>query len=403
MIGIVVIMAFAVLMIVVENLVVMLDRAGVEPIVDTSSMMVVVVGMVPKMQPRKDNARGYIEGDDQPSATSPVVTQRAPVPLSRLGNLPLRPSRTHLLENTRVKAGQFRLLRQKPLDEQPLRYNRDLHLAWRCLMKRFVSFVVLGMALGCGSSSDSSTTQLAAPTNLKASILSGGIHLTWTDNSSNETEFQIERKDAGGQFVKAYSVTFDITQYHDSQVTAGATYAYRVRAMAGSQPSDYSNEMSIKLRGPGDPVSFRTDIVPIFNSSCGATTSGCHNREAYAATMNMGCRGWLALEDATLGAKFYSGPMSGQNTGCPDRTLHQRLTQLDAWMCSNPLLKYVVPNSTATSRLHQIVSGNPTGNGKCEKSPGVPNTAMPPAPAAPLSASDLQLLTDWINQGAQNN
>lgn len=269
-------------------------------------------------------------------------------------------------------------------------------------MKRFVGFVALGMALGCGSSSDSSP-QLAAPTNLKASILSGGIHLTWTDNSSNETEFQIERKDAGGQFVKAYSVTFDITQYHDSQVTAGASYAYRVRAMAGSQPSDYSNEMSIKVRGPGDPVSFRTDIVPIFNSSCGATTSGCHNREAYAATMNMGCRGWLALEDATLGAKFYSGPMAGQNTGCPDRTLHQRLTQLDAWMCSNPLLKYVVPNSTATSRLHQIVSGNPTGNGKCEKSPGVPNTAMPPAPAAPLSAGDLQILTDWINQGAQNN
>ena len=274
-------------------------------------------------------------------------------------------------------------------------------------MKRLVGFIaIVGAGLpsmmGCGSSPGSSIP-LTAPSNLNASILTGGVHLTWTDNSSNETEFQIERKDPGGQFVKAYTVTFDLTQYHDAQVTSGMTYAYRVRAMAGAEPSGYSNEMSIKVRSPGDPVSLKNDLVPIFNASCGTGTSGCHSREAYGAASNMGCRGWLTLEDAALGSKYYSGPMNGQNTGCQDRTLHQRLTQLDAWMCSNPNVKYITPNSTANSRLHQIVSGNPTGNGKCEKSPGVPNTAMPPAPAPALSATDLQLLTDWINQGALNN
>lgn len=269
-------------------------------------------------------------------------------------------------------------------------------------MKRPLRFVaMIGMSLGCGSSPGSAPS-LAAPSNLTASILSGGAHLTWKDNSADETGFEIERKDSGGQFVKAYSVTFDIAQYHDAQVAAGAMYTYRVRAVAGDRTSDYSNEMSILIRNPG-PVSFKTDIVPIFNRSCGTTTSGCHARDAYGAASGMGCRGWLALEDAALGAKYYSGPMNGQNTGCPDRTLYQRLTQLDAWMCSNPLLKYIVPNSPGTSRLHQIVSGNPTGNGKCEKSPGVPNTAMPPAPAQPLSAGEVQLLTDWINEGAQNN
>lgn len=269
-------------------------------------------------------------------------------------------------------------------------------------MKRLVGFIaIVGATFGCGSGSGSSS-QFSAPSNLNAALLSGGVHLTWTDNSTNETEFQIERKDPGGQFVKAYTVTFDIVQYHDAQVTIGSTYSYRVRAMQGDQASAYSNEMNIMVKAPG-PVSFRTDIVPMFNRSCGTSTSGCHARDAYGANSSMGCRGWLTLEDATLGAKFYSGPMNGQNTNCPDRTLYQRLTQLDAWMCSNPLLKYIVPNNTATSRLHQIVSGNPTGNGKCEKSPGVPNTAMPPAPAQPLSAPEVQLLTDWINQGAQNN
>lgn len=269
-------------------------------------------------------------------------------------------------------------------------------------MKRLVGLVVAcSTALGCGSGS-SSSSQLAAPSNLTAAVLSGGVHLTWMDNSPDEAEFQIERKDSSGQFVKAYTVTFDIAQYHDSQVSAGTAYTYRVRAVAGDRVSAYTNEASITLRNPG-PVSFKSDIVPLFNRSCGTTAAGCHSREAYAATLNMGCRGWLALEDATLGAKFYSGPMSGQNTNCPDRTLYQRLLQLDAWMCSNPPIKYITPNSTAQSRLHQIVSGNPTGNGKCEKSPGVPNTAMPPAPATPLSASEIQLLTEWINAGAPNN
>lgn len=44
----------------------------------------------------------------------------------------------------------------------------------------------------------------------------------------------VERKDPGGQFANAYTVTFDITQYHDAKVTAGATYSYRVRAMSDS-------------------------------------------------------------------------------------------------------------------------------------------------------------------------
>lgn len=267
-------------------------------------------------------------------------------------------------------------------------------------MKRLSYFVVLcGAAIGCGSGTAS---QLAAPSNLSAVLLSGGAHLTWTDNSADESEFQIERKDSSGQFAKTSSVALDIAQYHDTQVTTGTFYTYRVRAVAGNRASDYSNEASILLRNPG-PVSFRTDIVPMFNRSCGTTNAGCHSRDAYAATSNMGCRGWLSLEDAALGAKFYSGPKKDQNTNCPDRTLYQRLTQLDAWMCSNPLVRYIAPNSTAQSRIHQIVAGNPSGGGTCEKSPGVPNTAMPPAPAQPLSAGEIQLLADWINQGGKDN
>lgn len=103
--------------------------------------------------------------------------------------------------------------------------------------------MVLGLGLGCGSGA----SQLNAPTNLQAMILTGGAHLTWTDNAKGEDMYMIERKDPGGQFVAKYNVTFDITQYHDSAVTKGATYLYRVMAMSGATASPYSNEVSIAI------------------------------------------------------------------------------------------------------------------------------------------------------------
>jgi len=113
-------------------------------------------------------------------------------------------------------------------------------------MKRSIGLVALFIAaVGCGSGSSAT---LGAPTNLAAAPLSGGLHLTWTDNSKGETMFMIERKDPGKQFVEAYSVPFDITQYHDAQVTIGSTYTYRVRAMSDSSMSDYSNEATMMAK-----------------------------------------------------------------------------------------------------------------------------------------------------------
>lgn len=113
-------------------------------------------------------------------------------------------------------------------------------------MKRFIGSATLCLLLlGCGSGSSSPPK---APSNLATSVLSGGIHVTWTDNSTDEAMFMIERKDPGGQFVDAYSVPFNITQYHDTKVTTGKTYSYRVRAMTDSgSMSDYSNESSTLL------------------------------------------------------------------------------------------------------------------------------------------------------------
>lgn len=271
------------------------------------------------------------------------------------------------------------------------------------LLATSAGFALLVVAtFGCDSSSSSSGS-LAAPSGLATALLGGGAHLTWKDNSPDESEFQIERKEAGGNYVKVDSVTFDIVQYHDEPLSAGVTYSYRVRAVAGERVSEYSNESAIQTAGTPAPVSFKNDIVPMFNRTCGTMTSGCHARDAYSATLNMGCRGWLSLEDAPLGAQFYSGPMKGQSTNCPDRTLYLRLTQLDSWMCENPRKKYITAGSLTESQIYQAVAGDSSGNGKCQKQPGVNLGRMPPAPAAPLPQPDVMRLQQWIMAGAPNN
>jgi hypothetical protein len=104
---------------------------------------------------------------------------------------------------------------------------------------------VLGMVACDGTSAPAIPT---APSTLGAELLSGGAHLTWKDNSSNEDQFMIERKDgSAGTFTTVTSVTFNVAQYHDAPLTSGMTYTYRVAAMNNAGMSPYSNEAPITI------------------------------------------------------------------------------------------------------------------------------------------------------------
>jgi hypothetical protein len=85
----------------------------------------------------------------------------------------------------------------------------------------------------------------AAPSMLTAQPLSGGVHLTWKDNASDEDMFMVMRKEGSGTFTMLTTVTFNITQHHDSAAMPGKTYTYMVHALRGSTSSDPSNEVMI--------------------------------------------------------------------------------------------------------------------------------------------------------------
>ena len=85
----------------------------------------------------------------------------------------------------------------------------------------------------------------AAPTGATAVAQAGlVIRVSWTDASSNEDGFYLERSDAGGAFNQIQTLGAGVTSFDDSGLTEGTLYAYRVRAYNTTGNSAYSNTAS---------------------------------------------------------------------------------------------------------------------------------------------------------------
>jgi titin len=84
-----------------------------------------------------------------------------------------------------------------------------------------------------------------APTDLAAVPVSASeIKIDWTDNSTNETGFKVERAKGGGAFLEITTVGGNVTTYADTGLSANTEYTYRVRAYNGFGNSTYSNSAS---------------------------------------------------------------------------------------------------------------------------------------------------------------
>jgi titin len=81
----------------------------------------------------------------------------------------------------------------------------------------------------------------AAPSNLTATAVSSSqINLSWTDNSNNETSFEVYRSKTGRSFKRIATVGANVTTFADTgRLPASPTY--RVRAHNDGGNSDYSN------------------------------------------------------------------------------------------------------------------------------------------------------------------
>jgi hypothetical protein len=98
---------------------------------------------------------------------------------------------------------------------------------------------------GCGGTPPPPPLPPAAPSALTASATSSSnINLAWTDNSSDETGFAIERCVGAGcsNFAPLTTTAANATAYSDSGLAASTPYTYRVKAVNATLnlSSDYS-------------------------------------------------------------------------------------------------------------------------------------------------------------------
>src|SRR4029077_14717255 len=86
-------------------------------------------------------------------------------------------------------------------------------------------------------------------------VSSTQINLNWTDNSSNEDGFKVERAPGGTtSFVEITTVGPGVTSYQNTGLTASTQYAYRVRAYNPSGNSAYTATATATTpAAPGTP------------------------------------------------------------------------------------------------------------------------------------------------------
>jgi PKD repeat protein len=87
---------------------------------------------------------------------------------------------------------------------------------------------------------------LVAPTNLTGTAGRGSVTLKWTDSSTYQTGFYIERAPSGTtSFVRVGTVAGTVKTYTDA--VSRNTYLYRVQAFNGGSVSAYSNAVSVRV------------------------------------------------------------------------------------------------------------------------------------------------------------
>ncbi len=78
---------------------------------------------------------------------------------------------------------------------------------------------------------------------LASEAQSGQLQLTWTDNSTNEDGFKIERKTGTtGTYAQIATLGANVTSYTNSALVDGTIYCFQVRAYNAAGNSTYTPE-----------------------------------------------------------------------------------------------------------------------------------------------------------------
>ena len=177
-----------------------------------------------------------------------------------------------------------------------------------------------------------------APTNLTVTAISGGVRLTWEDQSDNEHGFEVWRKVDSADYVLLTTVDVNIETYDDMDYQIG-TLKYKVRAIAGLENSSFA------IKDAPAPLEF------IFTSTGNGSGLGVFNLQVSEQT--------TMTIDGT--GKFYTdlAGTTGESTSVV-------LTVAGSGFNGTLNRIYIkVPSGVAIVRVKNVVTkwGEPTGGG----------------------------------------
>lgn len=168
------------------------------------------------------------------------------------------------------------------------------------------------------------------------------IALSWTDNSTDEVTFRIERKlGAGGTYQEIAIVFANITKWYDDSVGSGLGYFYRIRAANASGNSAYATEQSATSPTAGTPTAslsvpataFTQEVVII---DARASTNVCRRPRADGSpsvTIDYGDGfskvDWLAAGHAFITAGTYPVTLTVYNCAEVPATTNVSITVTD--------------------------------------------------------------------------
>lgn len=186
-------------------------------------------------------------------------------------------------------------------------------------------------ALATLTVNDAATAAPLNPTNLAVTQTSAvAATLTWTDQSSDETGFRIERKSsADGAYASIGTVGSNATTFSDpGPFTQGTAYYYRVFATGSAGDSLATNEASFEVAA--GTIDFQaltrmkvsravgTAQIPVerFGGVTGAITANytTSDSSAISGTHFTGGNGTLSWADGESGIKYISIPITNNAT-----------------------------------------------------------------------------------------
>ncbi len=215
----------------------------------------------------------------------------------------------------------------------------------------------------------------AVPTNLVATAVSSSqINLTWTDASSNEDGFKIERRNPGTTvYVEIASVGPNVTSFANSGLAASTKYGYRIRSHNSAGNSAYSNLVSATTLAGTTPPSAPSNLVAtaISSSQINLTwTDNASNEDGFKIERKTGAAGTYA-EIGAVGANV----TSFANTGL----------------------------AASTQYFYRVLAHNAGGNSVYSNEANATTQSPPTPPNAPTSLSATAVSASQINLAWTDN